>query len=566
MTKPSEAPKGTGSASGSGPESTQSKAIRQLSPLAGLWSPRPSLRVRCVLTLRAFHATVLYRNISTLDKAATARDRRMVLRVLRQTAYVRQHVSVGELVEASRCVTDAVVAPLVAAVLEALPLSGPMSETKVDEEGDVSLSAAGVSASSAAPAGDSGAPCETHGQLVKVGKLPEVSTAGQASVGSYFLYLGVARLVHAGLWQSAFEHAAEAVQWLEGASSETSDNISARLYSLLCLAGERQGLSSQLSGFLLRQYRTACLRHNDIVQATLLNLLLRGHMANGAYDAAEKLLRLTEFPESVSNNQFVRHLYYSARIAALQTDYATAHQRVTQAQRKAPSGTAEGFRMAVAKLAVVVQLLLGEVPAKSTFHMPHAGGEGDAVTVALAPYLAISQAVRVGNTAAFEQAVSDHLPAFVADGNLSLVRRLTHTVLKAGLKKISRSYSRIAFEDIAAKLGVPSAVHAEALVAKAVRDVVIQGTLDSEAGTFTSQDTEDVYATTAPAEAFHQRIQFLLDVKTDAVQSMQYPPDAYRKEVDKASKAAAEAEAEEEEIADVLEQGGDLDDEGDESE
>ena len=518
----------------------------------------------------------------------------MVLRVLRQTAYVRQHVSIGELVEASRCVTDAVVAPLVAAVLEALPLSGPMSETKVrpsdersqhhcvpssityvapdapclqvDEEGDVSLSAAGVSASSAAPAGDSCAPCETHGQLAKVGKLPEVSPAGQASVGSYFLYLGVARLVHAGLWQSAFEHAAEAVQWLEGASSETSDNISARLYSLLCLAGERQGLSSQLSGFLLRQYRTACLRHNDIVQATLLNLLLRGHMANGAYDAAEKLLRLTEFPESVSNNQFVRHLYYSARIAALQTDYATAHQRVTQAQRKAPSGTAEGFRMAVAKLAVVVQLLLGEVPAKSTFHMPHAGGVGDAVTVALAPYLAISQAVRVGNTAAFEQAVSDHLPAFVADGNLSLVRRLTHTVLKAGLKKISRSYSRIAFEDIAAKLGVPSAVHAEALVAKAVRDGVIQGTLDSEAGTFTSQDTEDVYATTAPAEAFHQRIQFLLDVKTDAVQSMQYPPDAYRKEVDKASKAAAEAEAEEEEIADVLEQGGDLDDEGDESE
>jgi hypothetical protein len=57
-------------------------------------------------------------------------------------------------------------------------------------------------------------------------------------------------------------------------------------------------------------HRTACLRHDDIGQATLLNLLLRGLLAANQVDAADKLASKAPFPEAVSNNQLCRYLYY----------------------------------------------------------------------------------------------------------------------------------------------------------------------------------------------------------------------------------------------------------------
>ena len=63
------------------------------------------------------------------------------------------------------------------------------------------------------------------------------------------------------------------------------------------------------------------------------------------------------------------------------------------------------------------------------------------------------------------------------------------------------------------------------------RDGIIEATLDHERGYLTSNDVVDVYSTEEPQKAFHRRIAFCLDVHNEAIKSMRYPPDAYKKEL-----------------------------------
>ena len=63
------------------------------------------------------------------------------------------------------------------------------------------------------------------------------------------------------------------------------------------------------------------------------------------------------------------------------------------------------------------------------------------------------------------------------------------------------------------------------------RDGIIEATLDHEGGYLTSNDVVDVYSTEEPQKAFHRRIAFCLDVHNEAIKSMRYPPDAYKKEL-----------------------------------
>ena len=57
-----------------------------------------------------------------------------------------------------------------------------------------------------------------------------------------------------------------------------------------------------------------------------------------------------------------------------------------------------------------------------------------------------------------------------AKKNSTKVERLRNNVLKAGLRKLSLSYSRISLADVAERLQLDSAADAEAIVAKAIRD------------------------------------------------------------------------------------------------
>jgi 26S proteasome regulatory subunit N3 len=214
-----------------------------------------------------------------------------------------------------------------------------------------------------------------------------------------------------------------------------------------------------------------------------------------------------------------------------------------QAARKAPQDSALGFLRTVHKLAIIVQLLMGDIPERQTFNQKE-------LRVALLPYLHLTQAVRGGDLQAFYSIVEQNAAVFRADKNYTLIQRLGHNVIKTGLRKVNISYSRISLEDIANKLHLPNRRTAEYVCAKAIRDGVIEAILDHEHGWLTSAEVGDVYSTDEPQKAFHRRITFCLDVHNEAVkvskrierfqkliclmlQAMRYPPDAYKKELEK---------------------------------
>lgn len=52
---------------------------------------------------------------------------------------------------------------------------------------------------------------------------------------------------------------------------------------------------------------------------------------------------------------------------------------------------------------------------------------------------------------------------------------------------------------------------------QAIRDGVIEATIDHEKGYVQSRETSDVYKTREPMAAFHQRIAFCLDIHNNSV-------------------------------------------------
>ena len=106
------------------------------------------------------------------------------------------------------------------------------------------------------------------------------------------------------------------------------DALAAKFYFYLALCHEKLGTSANVAATLFAAHRTAVLQHADVSAATLLNALLRGLLAANRVEAALKLVSKTDFPESASNPQFCRYLYYTGRIQALQLDYTDAHTKL----------------------------------------------------------------------------------------------------------------------------------------------------------------------------------------------------------------------------------------------
>lgn len=120
---------------------------------------------------------------------------------------------------------------------------------------------------------------------------------------------------------------------------------------------------------------------------------------------------------------------------------------------------------------------------------------------------------------------------------------------------ISLSYAKISFSDVAQKLQLDSPEDAEYIVAKveirtytrvlvslvndgfifqAIRDGVIEATINHEQGYVQSRELLDVYTTREPMNAFHQRIEFCLKVHNEAVKAMRYPPKKYNEDLETA--------------------------------
>lgn len=418
---------------------------------------------------------------------------------------------------------------------------------------------------------DPSGPCAAGRQLlVSAGQKAEPSDsyltiASAREVEAWLLSLAVRLLWRERKYLEALELSQNAIQIvlrhleaksIRGVTATASSlfPLLARLYRLRGLVAEQDPVVAvSLRSDMTQAHNMATLRRDVDTQATLLNSMLRDLLRTsqskccdlvcfcwGSFisiilrceffttfpvEQAEKLLSNSTFPETASNNQLCRFLYYSGRIQALRLEYTTSYSNLSQCLRKAPTNTGLGFRIAAQRLLVVVQLLMGEIPERHVFSTVGMKKE-------LSPYLAITQAVRRGDLAVFNKVVSEQASRLKADGTYTLISRLAHQVVKAGLRKLHVSYSRLSLQDVADRLGLPSAKSAEYVVAKAVRDGVLDATIHHQEGYVQSHDLVDVYATKEPVEAFHRRIAYCLTTHNDAVRGMRYPPDAYKKQLE----------------------------------
>ncbi|XP_059481246.1 probable 26S proteasome non-ATPase regulatory subunit 3 [Neocloeon triangulifer] len=353
------------------------------------------------------------------------------------------------------------------------------------------------------------------------------STPLLTEVDTYIHLLVLIRLLDTKRNDEAVQCSCLLMNKIASQNRRTIDLIAAKCYYYHSRAYELTNQLNQIRGFLHSRLRTATLRNDFEGQAVLINCLLRNYLNYHLYDQADKLVSKSVFPELASNNEWARHFYYLGRIKAIQLEYSAAHKHLLQAIRKAPQHTAVGFKQTVQKLAVTVELLLGDIPERQIFRH-------SSMRRALIPYFQLTQAVRLGDLKRFEDGLKNYGSLFQRDHTYTLILRLRHNVIKTAVRAIGLSYSRISLVDITKKLMLESPEEAEFIIAKAIRDGVIEASLDHEKGYMRSKETSDVYCTREPQLAFHQRIAFCLNIHNQSVKAMRYPPKAYNKDLESA--------------------------------
>ncbi|KAJ5864390.1 uncharacterized protein N7529_006306 [Penicillium soppii] len=358
--------------------------------------------------------------------------------------------------------------------------------------------------------------------------------------------------------QKGAQFSTELIERLRALNRRTLDSLAARVYFYYSLFFEQiaplppspAAAVTTIRQTLLAALRTAVLRKDVDTQATVMTLLLRNYLSTSHISQADLLISHNPFPIAASNNQIARYMFYLGRIRAIQLQYTEAHSHLIGATRKSPaSPVARGFYQASHKLLVVVELLMGDIPDRSVFRQP-------ALERAMHPYLLLSQAVSVGDLDGFLTIVNTHSETFRKDGTYTLILRLRQNVIKTGIRMMSLSYSRISLRDICLRLGLDSEESAEYIVAKAIRDGVIEATLDHEHGFMKSKEVGDIYATREPGEAFHERIRACLALHDESVKAMRFPMNQHRLEL----KSAQEARERERELAKEIQE-GDIDEE-----
>ena len=230
----------------------------------------------------------------------------------------------------------------------------------------------------------------------------------------------------------------------------------------------------------------------------------------------------------------------------MQLDYSTANECVITAIRKAPqTSLANGFVQAATKLSIVIELLMGDIPELKVFKNKSGN---------LEPYFNVTKAVRLGDIKLFGEVLHKFEADFKKDDNFTLVSRLRQNVIKTGIRSISLSYSKISLKDICIKLHLDSEESTEYIVSKAIRDGVIEASINHQKGYMQSKELLDVYSTKLPQAEFDQRIKFCLSLHNESVKSMRYPNDNEKENANKEIEPSEEVE-----LLKAIEE-GDLDD------
>lgn len=558
---------------------------------------------------------LLRHNLALIHRSVVHLEARFSARALRSLPTTRRRISehphvlarvIEEATEQDSLVRQELLRVLPQAYVPVKPQTSPPSTTQ--EPGAIGMDVDVKEIEKKVDGGDGKAATEPAPSVAKATTSPapvdtsaRPSPEAQPELDAYLRLLAIILLIDQKKESLALELARMSVQFITSDNRRTLDQLLAKtafyLARALELTSGTAGLAAQRSS-LLALHLTSSLRHDAETTATVLNLLLRSYIVEGnLYDQADKLVARAPFPRAqASNANIARYEYWVSRIRAVQLNYTEAHQHLQQAIRRGPQPTRQqnpkattlsaalegerkkseqdvkpasrpqpssaerrdaqtgaGFLQTAYKLLVVVELLMGDIPERSIFRLPF-------LKKALAPYLQIVQAVRVGDLSHFQRCLTEHTALFQRDATYSLILRLRHNVIKTGIRIISLSYSRISLLDITRKLGLESEEDAEYIVAKAIRDGVIEAKVEHEKGWMISEERRDVYSTGEPRRAFKTRIEWCLGLRNESVKAMRYPMHGGKASDDLAN-AEKEAREREREMAEKI---GDMsDDEAD---
>ncbi|OII72762.1 26s proteasomal subunit S3 PINT domain containing protein [Cryptosporidium ubiquitum] len=309
-------------------------------------------------------------------------------------------------------------------------------------------------------------------------------------------------------------------EYCKRSTSQTMDQIVSKVIYFYSRIHEICGEFTNIKNEILECYRNAVLNHNSMTQAACINLILRNYVLTKRYDLGLKALEKMVYPENLSSGiQQARYLYYSGRIYSAQLEYQMAFNSFTQSLRKTPQTKGRGslnFALSAQKFAIVVQMLMGEIPDRSIFNSTD-------LRKGLAPYFELVKAVRSGDMKEFDLNLQKQGQIYERDGTLSLIKRLAHNVIRSGLKTICSSYNRIYLDDIAEHFGWDNSHDVEGVVSKAIFDKVVDAKINDNIKCVESQQKCETYGSESMLNNLHSRIAFSLLLRSNAIKAMEYP-------------------------------------------
>lgn len=100
-----------------------------------------------------------------------------------------------------------------------------------------------------------------------------------------FLYdLLLMKLIDDGDLKSARELSEFVYLRIKNVSLRTLDSLAAKALYLISVVYEKQGKLPDIRPMMFEAYKTSCLRHDQIGQATIMNIILRSYLQQNLYD------------------------------------------------------------------------------------------------------------------------------------------------------------------------------------------------------------------------------------------------------------------------------------------
>jgi 26S proteasome regulatory subunit N3 len=232
------------------------------------------------------------RNVGLIVRATDTNQTRLTQRAIRNTTAVRTRVAPAVLAEAvEQYVPES--HPARAGMLSLLAVlpSPPVEEAAKSESSDAAAAAAAAGGDSMET--DDATAATAAAEPVKE-KWEDKLAAAAPEVETYVSLLVLTTALREGLVTEAVDLSTALLQRVVSFNRRTLDVLAAKVVFYYSLAYERAGRIGETRSPLLALHRTCCLRHDEMGQATVLNLLLRNLLSQNLLDQAYKLARLVK--------------------------------------------------------------------------------------------------------------------------------------------------------------------------------------------------------------------------------------------------------------------------------